>query len=86
MSKIRISLNEVFRKHIIQLIYTYEKYIGTLDINEEDVTNYNLIDFFKFDSITKLNSFLYSHTIIFIIILISTWKHFNYFNSISHNI
>lgn len=60
MAKIGITLNEVFRKHIGQLIYTYEKYIGLLDINEEDVTSYNLIEFFNFETIAKLNSFLYA--------------------------
>ena len=57
--KIGIELNEVLRNYIGQLAYTYEKYIGDLDITEDDVTNFNLIEFFKFENIDKLNSFIY---------------------------
>lgn len=57
--KIGISINEVLRDFIGQLTYTYEKYIGDIDISEGDVTNFNLIEFFEFDDINKLNSFLY---------------------------
>jgi hypothetical protein len=57
--KIGITINEVLRNFIGQLAFTYEKYIGDIDITEEDVTNFNLIEFFKFDDINKLNSFLY---------------------------
>lgn len=57
--RIGITLNEVLRDYISQLAYIYEKYIGQLDITERDITNFNLIEFFKFDDINKLNSFLY---------------------------
>jgi 5'(3')-deoxyribonucleotidase len=57
--KIGISINEVLRDFIGQLTYTYDKYIEESDIVEGDVTNFNLIEFFKFDDINKLNSFLY---------------------------
>jgi 5'(3')-deoxyribonucleotidase len=57
--KIGISINEVLRDFIGQLTYTYDKYIEESDIKEGDVTNFNLIEFFKFDDINKLNSFLY---------------------------
>ena len=57
--KIGITLNEVLRDYIGQLVYTYQKYIGDIDITEGDVTNLNLIEFFKFEDINKLNSFLY---------------------------
>jgi hypothetical protein len=57
--KIGISINEVLRDFIGQLTYTYEKYIGDIDISEGDVTNFNLIEFFEFEDINKLNSFLY---------------------------
>lgn len=57
--KIGISINEVLRDFIGQLTYTYDKYIEESDITEGDVTNFNLIEFFKFDDINKLNSFLY---------------------------
>lgn len=59
MAKLNISLNEVLRDFIGQLTYTYDKYIGPTDIKEGDVTNFNLIEFFKFDDIKKLNTFLY---------------------------
>ena len=57
--KIGISLNEVLRGFIEQLAYTYNKYVADTNITEKDVTNFNLIEFFKFDDIDKLNSFLY---------------------------
>lgn len=57
--KIGISINEVLRNFLGQFAYTYEKYIGDVDIKEEDVTNFNLIEFFKFEDVNKLNSFLY---------------------------
>jgi hypothetical protein len=57
--KIGITLNEVLRDFIGQFAYTYEKYIGTTEIKEGDVTNFNLMEFFKFDDINKLNTFLY---------------------------
>lgn len=58
--KIGISINEVLRNFLGQFAYTYEKYIGDIAITEEDVTNFNLIEFFKFDNVNRLNSFLYS--------------------------
>ena len=58
--KIGISINEVLRNFLGQFAYTYEKYIGDIDIKEEDVTNFNLIEFFKFENVNRLNSFLYS--------------------------
>ena len=57
--KIGITINEVLRDFIGQLNYTYSKYIEETDITQEDVTSFNLIDFFKFDDINKLNTFLY---------------------------
>lgn len=57
--KIAISINEVLRSYIEQLVYTYDKYIAPCDLTVEDVTNFNLIEFFKFDDINRLNSFLY---------------------------
>jgi hypothetical protein len=59
MAKISISLNEVVRDFIGQFAYTYEKYIGDTDVKEGDVTNFNLIEFFEFSDINRLNSFLY---------------------------
>lgn len=58
--KIAISINEVLRSFIPQFIYTYNKYVADLNIDETEVTNFDLIEFFKFDDINKLNLFLYS--------------------------
>ena len=57
--KIGISINEVLRDYIGQFAYTYEKYIGPTNITSKDVTSFDLIDHFKFDSVAKLNSFLF---------------------------
>lgn len=59
MAKIGITLNEVLRDFLSQLTYTYDRYIGPIDIKEGDVTNFNLIEFFKFDDINKMNTFIY---------------------------
>jgi len=65
MAKIGVSLNEVLRDFIGQFIYTYKKYIEPIEgeqeteITEKDVTSFNLLEHFKFDSLDKLNSFLY---------------------------
>jgi hypothetical protein len=57
--KIGISINEVLRDYVGQFAYTYEKYIGPTNISSNDVTSFDLIDHFKFDSVDKLNSFLF---------------------------
>lgn len=57
--KIGITINEVLRDYIGQVTYTYNKYIAPCDIKEGEVTNFNLIEFFKFDDMSKLNTFLY---------------------------
>lgn len=57
--KINISINEVLRDFIGQFAYTYDKYIGETNITAKDITTFNLIDYFNFDSVDKLNSFLY---------------------------
>jgi hypothetical protein len=59
MARIAISLNEVLRDYIGQLTYVYSKYVGPIDIKEGDVTNFNLIEFFKFPTKRELNKFLY---------------------------
>lgn len=59
MAKISISLNEVLRDYVSQLAYTYDKYMGESGVTEHDITNFNLIEFFKFDDINKFNTFLY---------------------------
>jgi hypothetical protein len=57
--KIGISINEVLRDFIGQFAYTYDKYIGPTNITSNDVTSFDIIDHFNFDSVDKLNSFLY---------------------------
>jgi hypothetical protein len=57
--KIGITINEVLRDFIGQFAYTYNKYIEEIDITNDDVTSFNLIEYFKFDDINKLNRFLY---------------------------
>lgn len=57
--KIGITINEVLRDFIGQFAYTYNKYIEEIDINNDDITSFNLIERFKFDDINKLNRFLY---------------------------
>lgn len=59
MAVIAISVNEVLRDFLGQFVYTYGKYIGETTIVEGDVTSFNLLDHFKFNSITELNQFLY---------------------------
>jgi hypothetical protein len=57
--KIGITLNEVLRDYVGQLAYTYDKYVEENGVTEEDITNFNLIEFFKFEDINKFNTFLY---------------------------
>jgi 5'(3')-deoxyribonucleotidase len=54
MTKIGISLNEVLRDYLGQLIYTYKKYINTLYLSEEEVTDLKEAEFTDFDFGTKL--------------------------------
>lgn len=56
---IAISINEVLRDFLGQFAYTYDKYIAETSIKTDDIKSFNLIDYFAFDSIDKLNSFLY---------------------------
>ena len=58
MAKISISLNEVLRGFVNQLDYVYSKYIDDPKLKEDDITHFNLIEFFKFDDIKKFNTFL----------------------------
>ncbi len=59
MAKIGITLNEVLRSFIEQLTYTYNKYIEEIDITEDEITDFDLIKYFKFDDVEKLNKFMY---------------------------
>lgn len=57
--KIAVSLDEVLRDFIGQFAYTYNKYIGETNITVKDVTSFDLMEYFKFENIDRLNSFLY---------------------------
>jgi hypothetical protein len=57
--KIGISLNEVLRDFIGQFAYTYEKYIGPVDILKNPVNDFDLLNHFKFNSVDELNKFLF---------------------------
>lgn len=57
--KIGITINEVLRDFIGQFAYTYNKYIKEIDITNDDVTSFDLINHFEFEDTTKLNRFLY---------------------------
>ncbi len=57
--KIGITINEVLRDFIGQLSYTYDRYVGPSNIKEDDVKSLNLIEYFKFDDVNKLNTFMY---------------------------
>jgi hypothetical protein len=57
--KIGIDINEVLRDFIGQLAYTYEKYIGEVDIDENSVDSFDLIKHFDFKTIDEMNKFLY---------------------------
>jgi hypothetical protein len=59
MSRIAISLNEVLRDFLGQFTYTYDKYFGESNVKEGEITSLDLIKYFKFDSVDKLNNFMY---------------------------
>ena len=42
---IGISLNEVLRGFISQFQYTYNKYIGEMNLKYDEINNFNLIEF-----------------------------------------
>jgi hypothetical protein len=56
---IGISINEVLRDFLGQLLYTYDKYIEKTDIKETEITSLNLTEFLKFESTDECNRFLY---------------------------
>lgn len=59
MARIGITLNEVLRDFLGQLEYTYEKYIGPIELNEDSVKSLDLLDYFEFEDKHQLNKFLY---------------------------
>jgi hypothetical protein len=69
MAVIGISLNEVLRDYVQQVVYTYNKYyvkdleeIGGVkipEIKEEDITSFDFVKHLNFDNIDKLNHFLF---------------------------
>lgn len=56
---ISVSINEVLRDFIGQLIYTYDKYIGEVKVKETDITSFSLNNHFKFETVQDFNKFLY---------------------------
>jgi hypothetical protein len=59
LARIGITLNEVLRDFLGQLEYTYEKYIGPIELNEDSVKSLDLLDYFEFEDKHQLNKFLY---------------------------
>lgn len=57
--RIGVTIDEVLRDFIGQLIHTYEKYINTVDIDENDVKSFDLLNYFKFNNIEAMNDFIY---------------------------
>lgn len=57
--KIAISLNETLRDFVGQILYTYDKYIEPTKLTIEDIKSLDLTEYLNFDSIDKLNTFLY---------------------------
>lgn len=57
--RIGVSINEVLRDFLNQLVYTYDKYIGVSNIKEGDVKSLNLLDYFSFSNLDELNKFMY---------------------------
>lgn len=59
MARIGITLNEVLRGYVNQLDYTYNKYINKTDLKEDQITDFNLIKYFPFNSEVEFKNFLY---------------------------
>lgn len=59
MARIGITINEVLRDFLGQLEYTYEKYIGPIELDEDSVKSLDLLDYFEFEDKHQLNKFLY---------------------------
>jgi 5'(3')-deoxyribonucleotidase len=59
--KIAISINEVLRDTLSQMDYTYTKYLGEGEhtIKKDEITSFNLTEYFDFESKVELNKFLY---------------------------
>jgi hypothetical protein len=81
---INVSINEVLRDFISQLTYVYDKYIGPSNIKEGDVTNFELMNFFKFDSKFEMSKFIYMEAPLEIfghadLMSDNLMNHFNYF-------
>ena len=56
---IGITLNDVIRDFIGQLKYTHTKYFGE-DMEDTEITDWDLFKFFRFKTEVELNDFLYS--------------------------
>jgi 5'(3')-deoxyribonucleotidase len=83
--KIGISINEVLRDTLTQLDYTYSKYIDDKsDVKKEDITSFDLLNYFKFSSKKELHNFLYDEASLEIFghadqLLENLMTHFNIF-------
>lgn len=62
MAKIRISLNEVVRDFLGQMITVYDKYILEEEsgLTQADIINFDLSEHFDFQSLNHMNGFIYS--------------------------
>ena len=62
MAVIGVTLNEVLRDFLGQFIYVYEKYVKEVDLEVEDIKDFNLLNNFEFNNLNELNKFLYSNS------------------------
>ena len=54
-----IDINDVIRDNIWQFNHVYEKYIGESGVNYEDVTSFNMLEVYPFNSEKELYEFKY---------------------------
>jgi hypothetical protein len=59
MAKIAVSLNEVVRDFLGQLVSTHNKYLPPIYLVEGDVTDFNLVSHFNFTSVNQMNNFIF---------------------------
>lgn len=58
--RIGVTINEVLRDYVGQLVYTYTKYIDpNTSITEGQVLDSNFLNYFKFKDIDEFNDFVY---------------------------
>lgn len=59
--KIGITLNEVLRDYLGQIHHVYDKYLGPVDFEPEDIKSFDLLENYKFNDKLELNKFLYTN-------------------------